>query len=131
METATNYTNLAVPRRRSQRIFMTVHVRVRGKDANGKAFEEQTETIAVNAHGALVLLNVPLEVGQSVSVWHRSTHEETDSGVVYVGSKQAGKTQVGIQFLNPSPRFWRVAFPPDDWTPRHPDARPPSSSRGQ
>jgi hypothetical protein len=123
METGTNHAGSPIPRRRSQRIFMSVHVRVRGTDVNGKTFEEQTETVAVNAHGALVLLDIPVEVGQSLSLWHRSTREEVDSGVVFVGTKQAGKTQIGIQFLNPSPRFWRVAFPPDDWTPRHPDAR--------
>ncbi len=129
METATNHSALPVPRRRSQRIFMSVQVHVRGKDANGKLFEEQTETVAVNAHGALVLLDVPVQVGQRLNLWHRSTREEIDSGVVYVGTKQAGKTQVGIQFLKPSPRFWRVAFPPDDWTSRHPDARSVTQTR--
>jgi hypothetical protein len=123
MESTTSFTSAAVPRRRSQRIFMTVRVRVRGTDLNGKVFDEQTETVAVNAHGALLLLDVPVEVGQNVHLWHRSTQEQIDSGVVFVGAKQAGKTQIGVQFLNPSPHFWHVAFPPDDWSPRHPDAR--------
>jgi hypothetical protein len=123
MESTTSFASVAVPRRRSQRIFMTVRVRVGGTDMNGKAFDEQTETVAVNAHGALLLLDVPVEVGQNVQLWHRSTQEQIDSGVVFVGNKQAGKTQIGVQFLNPSPHFWHVAFPPDDWTPRHPDAR--------
>jgi hypothetical protein len=123
MGMTTNQTVLPVPRRRSQRIFMTVRVRIRGKQVDGKSIEEQTETVAVNAHGALVLLDAPVTVGQSLKLWHRSTQEEVYSGVVYVGTKQAGKTQVGIQFLKPSPHFWRVAFPPDDWSPKHPDAR--------
>jgi hypothetical protein len=123
METAINLGALPLPRRRSQRIFMSVHVRVRGKDSNGNVFDELTETVAVNAHGALVLLDSPVEVGQSLDVWHKSTQEEVNSGVVWVGTKQAGKTQVGVEFRNPSPRFWRVAFPPEDWSPRHPDAR--------
>jgi hypothetical protein len=123
METLTNQIAVPVSRRRSQRIFMTVRVRARGKQVDGKPFDEQTETVAVNAHGALVLLDAPVAVGQSLNLWHRSTQEEADSGVVYVGTRQAGKTQVGVQFLKPSPHFWSVAFPPDDWTPRHPDAR--------
>ena len=36
-------------RRRSQRVLMQVGIRVRGKDAQGKDFEEMTETLAVNA----------------------------------------------------------------------------------
>src|SRR5579883_399290 len=43
-------------RRRSQRVLMQVPVRNKGADAQGKPFEEFTETLAINAHGALVLL---------------------------------------------------------------------------
>jgi len=28
----------------------------------------------------------------------------------------------------PCPTFWRVAFPPEDWTPKHPDARAVTST---
>jgi len=31
--------------------------------------------------------------------------------------------KVGVEFLLPNPTFWHVAFPPRDWTPRHPDAK--------
>ena len=44
----------ALSRRRSQRVLMQVGIRVRGKDAQGKDFEEMTETLAINAHGALI-----------------------------------------------------------------------------
>jgi len=30
-----------------------------------------------------------------------------------------------VEFLLPNPTFWHVAFPPKDWTPRHPDAKSP------
>jgi hypothetical protein len=30
---------------------------------------------------------------------------------------------VGVEFMLPNPIFWHVAFPPKDWTPRHPDAK--------
>jgi len=30
---------------------------------------------------------------------------------------------VGVDFMLPNPMFWHVAFPPRDWTPRHPDAK--------
>jgi hypothetical protein len=35
--------------------------------------------------------------------------------VVYLGTSQAGKTQMGIEFSQPSTRFWQIDFPPDDW----------------
>jgi len=63
-------------RRRSQRVLMQVGVRIRGKDAQGKDFEEFTETLAINAHGALVLLNARLTSGGVVlmknATWHSS-----------------------------------------------------------
>jgi hypothetical protein len=40
---------------------------------------------------------------------------------------------VRVQFVEPQPNFWHIAFPPDDWTPRHADSkfnkRPPIQSR--
>ena len=47
-----NTTGTPAVRRRSQRVLMQVAVRVRGKDSQGNAFEEETETLAINAHGA-------------------------------------------------------------------------------
>ena len=119
METAEKRAHPPATRRRSQRINMSVRVRVRGKSADGRPFEEQTETVTVNAHGALVPLDGPVEIGQKLNLKHRATEEEIEAGVVYVGARQAGKVHVGIQFLKPSPQFWRVAFPPDDWSGRN------------
>jgi hypothetical protein len=31
--------------------------------------------------------------------------------------------QARVEFTLPNPMFWHVAFPPKDWTPRHPDAK--------
>src|SRR5260370_32053190 len=48
---------LAANRRRSQRVLMTVPVRVSGKSAAGLPFEEETHTRAISAHGALILVS--------------------------------------------------------------------------
>jgi hypothetical protein len=40
---------------------------------------------------------------------------------------RSGKAEVGLEFSSPHPTFWRVAFPPEDWTPRHPEARSASN----
>jgi hypothetical protein len=31
-------------------------------------------------------------------------------------------TEVGIEFIEPAPRFWRVSFPPAGWTSRGAEA---------
>lgn len=102
---------------------MQVAVRVRGKDAQGKAFEEEASTLAINAHGALVLLQTRLTSGSSVLLQHKQTQEEQECHVVFLGPVRSGQAEIGLEFSEPRPTFWRVTFPPEDWSPKHPEAR--------
>jgi len=103
---------------------MNVAVRIRGKDAQGHPFEEETSTLAINAHGALILMQARLTSGSKVHMHHNGTKEEEECHVAFLGPVRAGKAEIGLEFSSPSPTFWRVAFPPEDWSPKHPDARP-------
>src|SRR6266481_8339015 len=116
-------------KRRSQRVLMQVGVRVRGKDAQGKDFEEITQTLAINAHGALVLLAVRLVSGGLVYMKHNKTEEEQECHVAFLGPVRGGKAEIGLEFTAPRPTFWRVAFPPEDWTPKSSEARAISNNR--
>ena len=111
------------PRRRSQRVLMQVSVKIRGNDAEGKKFEEETATLAINAHGALVLLQARITSGSKIQLQHNLTKEEQECHVAFLGPVRAGKAEVGLEFSDARPGFWRVAFPPEDWSPKHPEAR--------
>jgi hypothetical protein len=113
----------ASPRRRSQRVLMQVPVRIRGNDVQGKPFEEEASTLAINAHGALVQVQARLTSGGKVLVQHKQTQEEEECSVVFLGPVRIGKAEIGLEFSKACPTFWRVAFPPEDWSPKHPDAR--------
>jgi hypothetical protein len=117
------------PRRRSQRVLMQVAIRLRGADAQGQSFEEFTETLAINAHGALVLIAARVTSGSMIQMRHNKTEEEQECHVVFLGPVRSGKSEVGLEFSVPRPTFWRVAFPPEDWSPKHPEARTVSSGR--
>ena len=117
-------------RRRSQRVLMQVALRLRGVDAQGQNFEEFTGTLAINAHGALVLLEARVTSGSVIQVRHNKTQEEQECHVVFLGPVRGGKAEVGLEFTVPRSSFWRVAFPPEDWSPKHPEARTVSSGRG-
>ena len=108
---------------------MQVAVRIRGEDVQGKSIEEETETLAINAHGALVLLKARLTSGSKVLLQHKRTEEEQECHVAFLGPVRAGKAEIGLEFSSPRPAFWRVAFPPEDWTPKHPEARSASRTR--
>jgi len=101
-----------------------------GKDTQGKDFEEFSETLAINAHGALVLLNARLTSGGLVHMKHNKTEEEQECHVAFLGPVRGGKAEIGLEFTAPRPAFWRVAFPPEDWTPKNPEARTVTSYRG-
>ena len=108
---------------------MQVGIRLRGKDAQGKEFEESTETLAINAHGALVLLAARVTSGSVIQVRHNKTEEEQECHVAFLGPVRGGKAEIGLEFSAPRPTFWRVAFPPEDWTSKSPEARTVSSQR--
>lgn len=121
----------AVTRRRSQRVLMQVPVRIRGTNAQGQPFDEHTETLAINAHGALILLNTRVTSGSIIKMKHSKTEEELECHIAFLGPVRNGRAEIGLEFSTPRPTFWRVAFPPEDWNPRHPEARTVSSSRSE
>jgi hypothetical protein len=110
-------------RRRSQRVYVQVHVRVEGYIEEKTPFAEETLTFAVNAHGALVGLNVEPRLGQTVSLRNTATNEIQECKVVFVILAKDGKFIVGVDFATPNPSFWHMNFPPDDWSTAHPDAK--------
>jgi hypothetical protein len=116
-------------KRRSQRVLVQVGIRLRGKDAQDKDFEEFTQTLAINAHGALVLLTARVISGAVVHMRHNKTEEEQECHVAYLGPVRGGKAEIGLEFTAPRPTFWRVAFPPEDWTAKSPEARTISNQR--
>jgi hypothetical protein len=113
-------------RRRSQRVNIAMPVLVRGK-RGGQPFEEQALTISVNAHGCMVRLSTPVTRMQEIAIVNVKTAEELPCKVSFLGQKEGGKTEVGVEFCEPSPVFWRIAFPPEDWDPS--ERKRPSGSR--
>ena len=95
--------------RRSQRVVLSVAITVTGKGETG--FSEETRTLVVNAHGALIALATKVEKGDTILVKHRATQEEQVCKVIYLGPKAEGKIQVGIEFRQPAPEFWHIQFP--------------------
>ena len=87
---------------------------------------EETRTLIVNAHGALIQLALTVEVGQLLGIKNLQTMEQLVCRVVHLGAEQLGKREVGIEYENPSPRFWRITFPPSDRTPQSPEAKAPT-----
>jgi len=103
-------------KRRSQRIDLNVPVVVHRHPRDGPQFYESTETIVVSAHGALMALTGKVAPKQKLFVQNTASREQQECRVVYVKKEPTGPPKVAVEFTRPAPSFWRVAFPPADWT---------------
>ena len=104
-------------RRRSKRIRARVPISVRVQLRNKETVCEETHSLVINAHGALILVASPVGVDQFVTVMNPKTKQELLARVTAVGTRMMGKAQVGIEFIRPAPEFWGLSPWPEDWKP--------------
>jgi hypothetical protein len=102
-------------RRRSKRIRARVRITVRLQARNKETVCEDTVSLIVNAHGALILLASPVGRDQFVTVMNPKTKQELLARVTAVGQRFMGKAQIGIEFIRPAPEFWDISPLPADW----------------
>ena len=98
---------------------MPIQVIARG--TSGEHISENAFTSSVNAHGALIYLGLKVEVGSKLIIKNKETEEEQFVRIVRNNPAPEGRTEVAIEFLRPAPKFWRIAFPPEDWSPHAPE----------
>jgi hypothetical protein len=108
---------MAFERRRSQRIFMRIPGRIYGSRNDKTVVYEEVATETVSAHGALLNVAEPYDMGMHILFTNLVTEEEVPSHVVFVGQTKEGQKQVAIEFTVEAPKFWRIHFPPPDEKP--------------
>ena len=113
----TNQSARQVESRRSQRVLLRIPIFVRWHPEGEGPLTEETTTLEVNAHGALISLAMRVRAGQKLVLRNWATAKEQECMVVHLKEKQGGKNEVGIAFLIPNAQFWNIAFPPIDWKP--------------
>lgn len=102
-------------RRRSKRIRARVAISVRVQGRNKEIVSEDTHSLIVNAHGALILLGTPVGRDQFVTMINPKTGQELLARVTAIGTRMMGKAQIGIEFIRPAPEFWGISPFPADW----------------
>jgi hypothetical protein len=96
---------------------------VQGHLQDKTPFTEETVTLVVSVHGALVRLDAETQMGQTVVLEIVSTNETQEGKVVFISEGKDAKFHVGIELTKPNPFFWHVSFPPENWSLGHPDAK--------
>jgi hypothetical protein len=110
-------TNGKIIRPRSTRVHLAIPVFIYGNTDSNKPFKEITQTVEVNANGCLIDLATHVMKEQQLLLTNMKSNEEIPCHVVTLGNIVNGKAQVGLRFTQASPRFWGLAFPPEDWDP--------------
>lgn len=104
-------------RRRSERLILQVHISVQGVTSDGHPFREKTKTLVVSAHGARIHLAQDIRPEETITLTNAFTNEQQACRVVFVTPMSGNVRAVGVEFLKPAPKFWRIDFPPADWKP--------------
>jgi hypothetical protein len=104
-----------VNRRRSERVMLRMRVTVFAEDLERKRHEMEALTQVVNAHGGLMKIAKELHVGQPMLLVNPQNKVEQGCRVVRVEDTAEGDFAVAFEFDTPSPKFWPVVFPPEDW----------------
>ena len=102
-------------RRRSERVMLQIPIVVLTETLEHEPMREETQTMIVNAHGGLVKWQMEVRPGQPIELMHPRSGTKAAARVVRVDNPPGGFTAVGFEFVEPSPRFWPVEFPPEDW----------------
>jgi hypothetical protein len=93
-------------RRRSERVSLALPLIVRGMSLDTKPFQEETFTLSVSAHGALVALTTTVTLGQALFLRNPNTQEEVGAWVTRFGPPRGGLAQVGVELVQADPEFW-------------------------
>src|SRR6202045_5513837 len=80
---------LAANRRRSQRVLMTIPVRVSGRNAAGLPFEEETHTREISAHGGLIPVSTKVCRGQRLTLSNIHTKAALECVVAHIEKSQS------------------------------------------
>jgi hypothetical protein len=96
-------------------VLLDMPILVSGESADHLAFREETFTVTVSAHGALVMLATKVAVGQKLTLTNPANQGTREARVAYLGHPHAGLSQVAVEFAQPAPDFWPVQTPPPDW----------------
>ena len=123
LETAQEQVWLVSNRRKGHRLKLVIPVKVVGTNHSGASFTEDANTIIISAYGALISLRTAMDKGQILTLSNLHTRATIDCAVVYVGQVQGDQSEVGVAFALPTKAFWGIAFPPSNWSRRHPDAK--------
>jgi hypothetical protein len=81
-----------------------------------RPFQEETLTLSVSPHGALVELATTVTLGQPLFLCNPQTQNEAQAWVTRLGSPRGTRAHVGVEFVRPDEDFWSAERPTEALT---------------
>jgi hypothetical protein len=77
-------------KRRSERVLLDVPLFIEGKAEGTQDFKEETFTLTVSAHGALIVLAAKVTLGQTIRLTNLKNKDQHEATVAFLGPPYAG-----------------------------------------
>ena len=100
-------------RRRSQRVLIRMSVTLHFEVPEKRSVKAYTSNVSV--HGALLVCPESIGGDAQFLVEHNGTRQRQACRVVRPPKQTQGGFEVAVNFENPAPGFWQIAFPPLNW----------------
>jgi len=97
-----------VEQRRGRRVHTAMRISLYGRLAD-EPFQEHTKTIDVSSHGGLFPISAAVVRSQKLILTNLETDDELACRVARLVHTKEGTTLAGVEFLQPSLRFWGPA----------------------
>jgi hypothetical protein len=95
-------------------VLAQIRLKVTRRENVDSVLSENTQTLEVNVHGALLVLAMIVHPGEMLTLKHLLSGEERQVRVVRVEEKRTPPKEVAVEFTSPAPDFWHIAFPSAD-----------------
>ena len=97
--------------RESDRVFLSLHIRVSGIPEHGKDLWKEGRTVDVSRRGAAIMVDLELYAGQNIKIQRVGIGKEAVARVVARIAGGSGAHVFGVALLDPVPNLWDIAFP--------------------
>jgi len=103
------------PRRRSDRVTLTLLLETSGNDAHGQSFKEPARTLLISRAGGMIVLPRELKTDQAIHVKRLApseAHRESSVRIVGQFGREKDGYLYGVEIMDGAKDLWGIEFPP-------------------
>lgn len=100
------------PARSTDRVEISIQIRIFGADVKGRAFSEEARTLKVSRNGAMILANRKLTAQEEIVIRQERTGMEAPAQIVGQVRKEPDGFVYGVRLLDSSINLWDINFVP-------------------